>query len=79
MGHCRRALVDAQATVRPMGTAYHACAMVTAAIDTLAFYVTGQPHYYSVGGSTAAPGVPEASTGHRNWHEDRLRRRDPGP
>lgn len=78
MGNCRRALTDAQGTVRPMGAAYHACAMVTAAIDTLAYYITGVPHYYSIGGSAPTPGVPEASPGFRNWHEDRLRRGGPG-
>lgn len=79
MGNCRRALTDAQGTVRPMGTAYHACAMVTAAIDTLAYFITGVPHYYSIGGSAPAPGVPEVTPGFRNWHEDRLQRGEPKP
>ena len=61
MGRCRRQLVAASMEVRPFGTAYHAIHLVTTAIDTLAYYATGRPHYYeidgTVGPSTAAPQV----------------------
>ena len=54
MGHCRDRLHDASNSVRPFGTAYHAIHLVTTAIDTLAFFITGQQHFYSIGGSVQA-------------------------
>lgn len=55
MGRCRKAVLDAQDSVKPFGVVFHGCGMVTAAIDALAYLVTGQPHYYSVAGSVAPP------------------------
>ena len=51
MGACRRRLIDAQSEVRPFGTAYHALAMVTTAIDSAARFITGQRDFYATGGS----------------------------
>lgn len=61
MGECRRRLIDASVSVRPFGTAYHAIHLVTTAIDTLAFFITGQQHFYAIGGSVraAAPQVTQ--------------------
>ncbi len=60
MGHCRDRLPEAGNGVRPFGTAYHAIHLVTTAIDTLALFITGQQHFYPIGGSVqaAAPMVP---------------------
>ncbi len=54
MGQCRERLLEAGNGVRPFGTAYHAIHLVTTAIDTLAFFITGQQHFYSIGGSVQA-------------------------
>ena len=54
MGHCRDQLIAASTGVRPFGTAYHAIHLVTTAIDTLAFFITGQQHFYAIGGSVQA-------------------------
>ena len=51
MGTCRKRLIDAQSEVRPFGTAYHALAMVTTAIDSAARFITGQRDFFSTGGS----------------------------
>ena len=51
MGACRKKLIDAQSEVRPFGTAYHALAMVTTAIDSAAQFITGQRDFFSTGGS----------------------------
>ena len=60
MGRCRDRLIDASGGVRPFGTAYHAVHLVTTAIDTLAFFMTGQQHFYAIGGSTGASTTPPA-------------------
>ena len=49
MGACRKRLIDAQSEVRPFGTAYHALAMVTTAIDSAARFITGQRDFFSTG------------------------------
>ena len=49
MGACRKRLMDAQSEVRPFGTAYHALAMVTTAIDSAARFITGQRDFFSTG------------------------------
>ena len=51
MGQCRKVLLAAQNGVRPFGSSWHAIAIVTAAIDTLALFMTGRADYYSIGGS----------------------------
>ena len=51
MGRCRKVVLDAQDSVKPFGVVFHGCGMVTAAIDALAYLVTGHPHHYSLGGS----------------------------
>ena len=62
MGDCRRRLIDASTGVRPFGTAYHAIHLVTTAMDTLAFFITGVQHFYAIGGSVqAAAPVPLAA------------------
>ena len=60
MGQCRDQLLAASSGVRPFGTAHHAIHLVTAAIDTQAFFISGQQHFYSIGGSVqaAAPMAP---------------------
>ena len=58
MGRCRDRLIDASSGVRPFGTAYHAVHLVTTAIDTLAFFITGQQHFYAIGGSTGPSTTP---------------------
>ena len=54
----RDRLIDASSGVRPFGTADYAMHLVTKAIDTLAFLITGQPHFYAIGGSTAPSTTP---------------------
>ena len=54
MGQCRDRLLEAGNAVRPFGTAYHAIHLVTTAIDTLGFFITGQQHFYAIGGSVQA-------------------------
>ena len=54
MGRCRKVVLDAQDSVKPFGVMFHGCGMVTAAIDALAYLVSGQPHYYSLSGSMPA-------------------------
>ena len=51
MGDCRRVLIGAQSGVKPFGASWHAIAIVTAAIDTLALFVTGEADFYSIKGS----------------------------
>ena len=46
LGQGRNAAIKAQMTVRPMGTTYHALAMVTSAIDALALFLTGNSVYF---------------------------------
>ena len=46
VGEARKALLQAQSRVRPMGTTYHALSMVTSAIDALALFLTGNPIYF---------------------------------
>ncbi len=41
MGQSRDRLLEAGNGVRPFGTAYHAIHLVTTAIETLAFFITG--------------------------------------
>ena len=58
MGQCRRVLIGAQSGVKPFGTSWHAIAIVTAAIDTLALFVTGEADFYSIKGSVPAARGP---------------------
>ena len=58
MGRCRDRLIAASNGVRPFGTAYHAVHLVTTAIDTLAFFITGQQHFYAIGGSVGPSTTP---------------------
>ncbi len=59
MGVCRKKLIDAQSEVRPFGTAYHALAMVTTAIDSAARFITGQRDYFNTG-STSGHSTPRS-------------------
>ena len=43
----RHLMIQAGTKVRPQGPAYHAIHMVTAAIDGLAAYITGERHYFA--------------------------------
>lgn len=52
MGDCRDVLIRAGDEVRPFGVSFHALQMVIRSIDTLAYYLTGQPSYYSIEGTT---------------------------
>ena len=58
MGDCRKALIRSQSAVKPFGPSWHAIAMVTAAIDTLALFMTGQADHFSLTGSISAPRGP---------------------
>lgn len=43
---CRRAMIDAQRTVKPFGTMYHGVGMVVSAIDALAMLLLGREGYF---------------------------------
>ena len=58
MGECRKAILHAQRGVRPFGVAWHALAMVPAAIDAAALFITGRPGYYSISGSIPVSSGP---------------------
>jgi hypothetical protein len=49
---CRKAMIDAMISVKPMGTAYHALSMVVSAIDALATLLIGREGYFWATGST---------------------------
>ena len=51
MVQCRKVLLAAQSGVRLFRSSWHAMAIVTAAIDTLALFMTGRPDFYPIGGS----------------------------
>ena len=53
LGVCRQRMIEATTQVRPFCPAHHAVSVVVTAIDTLATFLTGQPYYFSIGGSTA--------------------------
>lgn len=54
MRHCRRAMIDAQGAVKPLGTIYHGLGMVVSAIDALAMLLLGREGYFSEMGSAPA-------------------------
>ena len=58
MGDCRMVLIGAQAGVKPFGPSWHAIAIVTTAIDTLALFMTGETDHFSLTGSISAPRGP---------------------
>jgi hypothetical protein len=43
LGSARQAAISAQTQVKVAGPVYHACQMVTSAIDALAHLITGSP------------------------------------
>jgi hypothetical protein len=51
MRRCREAALRAASGVRPQGILYHALQMIVVAIDAAAHVITGQPYYFSEGGS----------------------------
>jgi hypothetical protein len=51
MRRCREAALRAASAVRPQGVLYHALQMIVVAIDAAAHVITGQPYYFSEGGS----------------------------
>ena len=48
---CRDVAVRAASSVKPRGVVYHALQMVVVAIDGAAHVITGQPYYFSEGGT----------------------------
>ena len=46
------------------GPVYHACQMLTSAIDALAHLITGSPYYFHAQGTLGEPGAP-------NWTRER--------
>jgi hypothetical protein len=62
MGECRQAILHAQSGVRPFGVAWHSLAMVPAAIDAAALFMTGRADYYAIGGSIPASRGPMTSS-----------------
>jgi hypothetical protein len=63
-GASRQAVISAMTQGKPAGPVYHACQIVTSAIDALAQLLTGSPHYFHAQGSLGAPGEPV-------WSRDR--------
>lgn len=55
IGECRKTILQASLGVRPFGPAYHALSMVTAAIDALATFITGERHYFATRDRGEAP------------------------
>ncbi|HEY8031896.1 MAG TPA: hypothetical protein VIF02_05845 [Methylocella sp.] len=51
MRRCRDAAVRAASSVKSHGVIYHALQMVVVAIDGAAQVITGQPYYFSEGGT----------------------------
>ncbi len=51
MRRCRDAAVRAASSVKSYGVIYHALQMVVVAIDGAAHVITGQPYYFSEGGT----------------------------
>ena len=64
LGVSRQAVIEASTRVKVSGPVYHACHMVTSAIDALAHLITGSPYYYHAQGTLGSPGEP-------NWTRDR--------
>ncbi|MEA2861903.1 MAG: hypothetical protein QOC72_3942 [Methylobacteriaceae bacterium] len=61
LGTCRQAVIDASTRVKVSGPIYHACHMVTSAIDALAHLISGSPYYFHAQGSIGTPGEPSWS------------------
>jgi hypothetical protein len=64
LGRCRQAVIEASTRVKVSGPVYHACHMVTAAIDALATLLTGSKYYFH----------SQTMPGDRSWEKDRLNR-----
>jgi hypothetical protein len=61
LGRCRQAAIEASTRVKVSGPVYHACHMVTAAIDALATLLTGSKQYF----------YAQTMRGERSWDKDR--------
>jgi hypothetical protein len=64
LGRCRQTVIEASTRVKVSGPVYHACHMVTAAIDALATLLTGSKYYFH----------SQSMPGDRSWEKDRLNR-----
>ena len=51
MRRCREAAIRAASSTKSHGVIYHALQMVVVAIDGAAHVITGQPYYFSEGGT----------------------------
>ena len=51
MRRCREAAIRAASSAKSYGVIYHALQMVVVAIDGAAHVITGQPYYFSEGGT----------------------------
>jgi hypothetical protein len=49
---CRKAMIDAMSSVKPLGVLYHGLSMVVSAIDALATLLIGREGYFWATGST---------------------------
>jgi hypothetical protein len=56
MRTCRQTMIQASATVKPMGTTYHGLSMVVSAIDALAALLIGRHDYFWAKGGGATEG-----------------------
>jgi hypothetical protein len=51
MRRCRDVVIRAASSVKSHGVIYHALQMIVVAIDGAAHVITGQPYYFSEGGT----------------------------
>jgi hypothetical protein len=58
---CRKAMIDAMSSVKPMGTIYHGLGMVVAAIDGLATLLVGREGYFWAPGSAPTNSLTKGS------------------
>jgi hypothetical protein len=63
LGSARQAVISAQTQVKVAGPVYHACQMVTSAIDALEHMITGSPYYFHDQGTRGMPGEPNWTHG----------------
>ena len=70
MRRCREAAIRAASSAKSHGVIYHALQMVVVAIDGAAHVITGQPYYFSEGGtgpSESGAGAGRAPGRLRAW------------
>ncbi len=55
LGHCRAAVIEAMARMRPAGPLYYSASAVLSAIDGLALMLTGDRAYFHLDGHSGLP------------------------